>query len=555
MRTLFKLFFLLLISLIIFRCDLEEIPDLGSGDDLTACFTFNILDSPCNSDCRVQFNNCSSNATSYEWDFGDGNSSTEASPLHNYTTSGDYNVRLRAFDNSSYKDTTITVQIFAPGEVVASFTYSASTSCPALPCEITFQNNSQNAEFSSWDFGDGNTSFDKNPVHSYHAHGKYLVKLIAQSGNGDADSDSMLVEIVPNTFNKELSSTDNYSASNGIKGIDGGFVFVGSTNNNVLLLKYDENGISQWKREYGDVPNSEFGYDVCYSNNNGYTILAEKKQPHPNPASEIFLIETDIQGNEIQSYSNIVSEGNDTEYISGCVEATQTGNYLVSIYEYAISHAQTKIFFVDPTGAVQTKGNYLETTISGIGKISSGFIFFGSKEGQSTHNDVFLIKTDDSGNEIDKNEYGETLESEYGTSLIQSYDGELIVGGTKNLSTSDIHLLKVDQNLVENNNGWPITITDDINYGNIILAQSWDNNIAITGWRTGDCSGEFEAEVFLLKTNYSGQVLWNKTLLECLYGEVVNVFSTSDSGFIVLGYSYSYDLLMLKTDSEGVIWD
>lgn len=44
----------------------------------------------------VQFNNQSKKGEAYEWDFGDGNQSTEASPSHNYTSSGNYTVVLKA---------------------------------------------------------------------------------------------------------------------------------------------------------------------------------------------------------------------------------------------------------------------------------------------------------------------------------------------------------------------------------------------------------------------------------------------------------------------------
>ena len=45
---------------------------------------------------EVRFENQSSNAESYEWDFGDGQKSTEASPVHKYEDSGNYLVKLKA---------------------------------------------------------------------------------------------------------------------------------------------------------------------------------------------------------------------------------------------------------------------------------------------------------------------------------------------------------------------------------------------------------------------------------------------------------------------------
>jgi uncharacterized membrane protein len=47
----------------------------------------------------TSFTNTSVNATSYEWEFGDGFTSTLQNPTHSYSLSGTYNVKLRAFGN------------------------------------------------------------------------------------------------------------------------------------------------------------------------------------------------------------------------------------------------------------------------------------------------------------------------------------------------------------------------------------------------------------------------------------------------------------------------
>jgi PKD repeat protein len=54
--------------------------------------------------------------------------------------------------------------------------------------EVTFTNKSTNATAFSWDFGDGETSTDANPVHEYEAYGVYTVKLSATGEGGSATS-------------------------------------------------------------------------------------------------------------------------------------------------------------------------------------------------------------------------------------------------------------------------------------------------------------------------------------------------------------------------------
>ena len=61
------------------------------------------------------------------------------------------------------------------------------------PSKITFDNTSQKAETYEWDFGDGNTSSDNSPEHSYYLSGKYKVKLTAKQGNKESVTEKEIV--------------------------------------------------------------------------------------------------------------------------------------------------------------------------------------------------------------------------------------------------------------------------------------------------------------------------------------------------------------------------
>ena len=231
-------------------------------DDPTSDFTFTV-------DAGVvTFTNQSSNANTYNWDFGDGNTSTDSDPIHTYTSEGTYNVTLTATNECGDVSSTqsVSINLIPTANFVASITeicegeevqftdassdnvtawlwtfeggtpatsteqnplvtyntpgtYDVSlvVTAPAgtdeiifenliivsaLPTSdfvavnniltVTFTNNSTGADSYLWDFGDGNTSTDSDPIHTYAAEGDYTVTLTATNECGDA----ILIDIV-----------------------------------------------------------------------------------------------------------------------------------------------------------------------------------------------------------------------------------------------------------------------------------------------------------------------------------------------------------------------
>lgn len=124
----------------------------------------------------------------YIWNFGDGNQSTIASPEpHIYDTWGTYTIDL-AITNNAFNCTDQTSQQITidPPMVTAAFTASDTTGC--VPLEIHLE--AEASQFAGdnysyfWDFGDGNTSTEQTPTHTYDTAALYMVTLtvIGQDG-------------------------------------------------------------------------------------------------------------------------------------------------------------------------------------------------------------------------------------------------------------------------------------------------------------------------------------------------------------------------------------
>ncbi len=112
----------------------------------------------------------------YRWDFGDGQTSTQANPVHAYTAAGTYTIRLLVADQNACTDSVVQVDYVTIIQPEARFLMSDSVgNCP--PLIVHFTDQSVNAQSIRWDFGDSTYSSEPNPLHFYNYPGIYIVKL------------------------------------------------------------------------------------------------------------------------------------------------------------------------------------------------------------------------------------------------------------------------------------------------------------------------------------------------------------------------------------------
>jgi PKD repeat protein len=107
--------------------------------------------------------------SNYKWDFGDGNSGNIKNPTHIYQVSGRYNVTLTATNSfGCVKSATIPNYIRINDSVHADFSSTVLTGCGS-PFSVNFSDNSFGNGLNSWswNFGDGNVSNEKDPLHKY----------------------------------------------------------------------------------------------------------------------------------------------------------------------------------------------------------------------------------------------------------------------------------------------------------------------------------------------------------------------------------------------------
>ncbi len=128
--------------------------------------------------------------TSWNWNFGDGNSSNEQYPEHVYAQEGEYNVSL-TIESGDICTSTIEYPIWVgentwyPDECQAMFftEYNWDNYLTADFVDFSWGSGNSNIDSWQWDFGDGNGSAEQNPSHTYSEDGEYMVSLTIFAGD------------------------------------------------------------------------------------------------------------------------------------------------------------------------------------------------------------------------------------------------------------------------------------------------------------------------------------------------------------------------------------
>lgn len=235
--------------------------------------------------------------TNWLWNFGDGTTSTMQNPTHVYSAPGTYNVCLFSGNPCGNSSFCQSVTIICP-QTTSTFT-SAITNY-----NVVFTDQSPNLPFTwAWTFGDGGTSNQQNPNHTYTANGNYNVCLTVANSCGSSTSCDTLSISCPIVNTAWTKTTANEVVS-----------FTDATTNTPLSWAWDfgDGNTSTMQNPVHTYTNSG-SYNVCLTTTNNCgtdsscqtffvsvtgleDLTFEWTSVSPNPAKEFLQINTSFEG-------------------------------------------------------------------------------------------------------------------------------------------------------------------------------------------------------------------------------------------------------------------
>ncbi len=293
---------------------------------------------------------------------------------------------------------------------------------------------------------------------------------------------------------------------------DGGYIITGYSDlldtgdGNVYLVKTDANGDTLWTKDYGGSDYDE-AYSVRQTRDGGY-IIAGFTSSFGAGKEDVYLIKTDANGNELWTKTY----GGRKEDWAHSVQQTQDGGYIL------------------------------------VGETES----FGDVSGN-----VYLIKTDASGDSVWARTYGGSRR-DWGFSVDQTPDGGYILAGftsSYGAGNDDVYLVKTD---AIGDTVWTRTFGGTYSEWGYSVQATEDGGYIVTGWQIPFVSGNHD--VYLIKTDAVGGLLWERTYGGSESDVGHSVQQTLDGGYIVAGYTQSFgaggrDVYLIKTDDSGdTLW-
>ena len=326
----------------------------------------------------------------------------------------------------------------------------------------------------------------------------------------------------------------------------------------VLLVTSFAPAQQRWAKTYGGTSN-DAGNSVQQTADGGY-IVAGYTNSFGQGGDDVYLIKTNAAGDTAWTRT-CGGAGNDEGY---SVQQTSDGGYVVAgttlsfgagfrdVYLIKMNASGDTVWTRTYGGANDEHGYSVQQTSDG------GYVIAGGTDSHGAGGyDVYLVKTKSNGDTLWTRTYGGTGDDE-GRSVRQTSDGGYIVAGyTKSFDAGSDELYLIKTN-ASGDTLWTRTCTGGLAAEGYSVRQTSDGGYIVGGYDYPTAATSYD--FYLVKTNASGDTLWTRTYNGSGVDRGTSVWQTSDGGYVISGWAYtvnpSYSLvLLIKTSSSGdTLW-
>lgn len=364
------------------------------------------------------------------------------------------------------------------------------------------------------------------------------------------------------TFERTYGGADSEEGVEVEQTMDGGYIITGSTRSfgageyDVYLIKTDSLGDTLWTKTYGGT-NWDKGQSVQQTLDGGY-IITGWTQSFGSGVVDAYLIKTDTLGDTL--WTKVYGGPNIDEGYS--VRQTMDGGYIITGRTTSYGAGDYDVYLLKTNASGDTiwtrtyGGTFPDMGLSVQQTMDEGFIIVGGTSSFGAGGDeVYVIKTDSLGDTLWTRAQGGTL-NDRGFSVQETQAGEYIIAGVTGsfgAGGSDIYLIKMD---TVGDTLWTRTYggsSGDVGHS---VHETQDGGYVIAGH--GDSFGAGALDVYMIKTDSLGDTLWIRTYGGATIDWGRSIQQTQDGGYIVVGYTDSfgagsYDVYVIKTDQNGMV--
>jgi hypothetical protein len=359
-------------------------------------------------------------------------------------------------------------------------------------------------------------------------------------------------------FSRTYGGTNDEGAWSVIQTSDSGYALAGRKYSvggyDMWLVKTDAAGNMLWNRTYGGTSYGQ-AFSLVQTSDGGYALAGDVASSGAI-SSDMWLVRTDGVGNML--WNKTYGGTNDEEAYS--LVRTDDGGYALAGYTNSFGAGSNDFYFVktDEFGNMLWNRTYGGTSIDGANSVvqtgDGGYALAGyARSFGAGEYDMWLVRTDGVGNMLWNKTYG-GIGSDAANSVVKTYDGGYALAGYSDSfgSATEVWLVKTNGS---GNMEWGRTYGGS-NYDEIAnsVVQTKDGGYALAG--SAASFGAGGTDMWLVKTDAAGNMLWNRTYGGTNDEKAFSLVQTSDGGYALAGWTYSFgagngDMWFVKTDEWG----